>query len=182
MKKFMLLIALSFVMMGNVCGGGGGGGDGDDVQETPAPIISKVELFKILSNGIPFMTDRFCIGDEANMEITASDEDQNMSSIFIDQFLLPDLLNPHLPTSQVSLPPQVAQTMKYWFLENLIVAGPAGDWRVCFWIVDSAGNESLEVCRDALIEDCGQDDNINMPLSMSGNTSIFGVLGDIAGN
>ena len=177
----ILLIVLSFIIMGNTCGGGGGGGGGNDViQETPAPIISKVELFKILSNGIPFMTDRFCIGDEANMEITAFDEDQNMSLIFIDQFLLPDLLNPHLPTSQVELPAQVAQTMKYWFLENIIVAGPAGDWRVCFWIVDSAGNESFEVCRDILIEDCGQ--NQENSLSMSGNTSIFGILGNIAGN
>ena len=129
------------------CGGGGGGGD---VPPTTAPTISSITAFKIV-NGFPIESLSFDIGDMSNIEITASDPDLDMNTVFISQFLLPDLDSPFFPTSEQILPSQSDPNMKYFFIDPIEIVGPAGNWRMCIWIVDKAGNESNEFCVNVVV-------------------------------
>lgn len=144
---FIFLIALSLPFTYGGCNGGGGGDD----SGTP-PSISSVILYKIV-DGTPTETLIFDIGDEYNVNIYASDPDLNMSTLYVSEYLLPDLDTPYYPTGETILPSQVAADMIYFLIENGVVAGPAGDWRVCFLIIDGAGNESNEFCLNIVINE-----------------------------
>jgi len=59
--------------------------------------------------------------------------------------------------------------MVYFFIENTIVDGPAGNWRICFWIVDIAGNESNEFCVNLVINEVAAPAaNLNKSLAPEG--------------
>ena len=136
MFVFILGLVLPFVYGG--CNGGGGGGNDNS---TPAPEITSVALLK---NGQQTLT--FEIGDMYNLAVHAFDTDLDMEKIFIDQFLLPNLDAPYYPTTEFILPSQSEVNMVYFLLEDGQVTGPAGNWRICFLIVDAVGNESNEFC------------------------------------
>ena len=150
-QKFIWIksVAILFaILISFGCGGGGGGGD---VPPTTAPTISSLTAFKIV-NGVPIETLSFDIGDMSNIEITASDPDLDMNTVFISQFLLPELDSPFFPTSEQILPSQSDPNMKYFFIDPIEIVGPAGNWRMCIWIVDKAGNESNQFCINAVVE------------------------------
>lgn len=147
-KTLSLNLIIPFLFFLAACGGGGGG-DGTP-PPTTAPTISSVTLYKVV-NDTPVESLSFDIGDMVNIEIIANDPDLDMSTLYISQFLLPDLDTPYEPISENVLPSQQGADMTYFFIEPIEIGGPAGNWRSCFMIVDGAGNESNEFCVNAVV-------------------------------
>lgn len=151
MFVFILAFTLPFTYGG--CNGGGGGGDNNDnVITGTAPEITSVQLFKVNKYGEITPTLTFSIGDLFNIHVSAFDVDLDMAKMFVDQFLLPNIDAPYYPTIDLFLPMQNEISMIYYLIESTEVQGPAGDWRICFLIVDSAGNESNEFCVNTVIK------------------------------
>ena len=93
----------------------------------------------------------FEIGDEVNFDIFASDPDLDIYSIVITEYQ-------HIGNEWVlvihntdTLPTQQATDYHYYFLGNLIVPGPAGNYKDCLYLIDSEGNESNEICLNTLV-------------------------------
>lgn len=82
--------------------------------------------------------------------------DLNMDALYISQYLYPNFETTHLPISNSILPSQSSADMVYFFIENIEIVGPTGNWRFCFLIVDKSGNESNEFCLNAVIENSYQ--------------------------
>jgi VWFA-related protein len=149
-KNWSLILIIPFLFFLAACGGGGGGGDG--TPSTTAPIISSVTLFKVV-NDTPVESLSFDIGDTVNIEINANDPGLDMTTLYISQFLLPDLDTPFEPISENVLPSQQGADMTYFFIEPVVIDGPAGNWHSCFMIVDGAGNESNEFCVNVVVNE-----------------------------
>lgn len=130
---------------GGCAGGGGGGGN-----QGTTPSISSVLLFKMVA-GAPVETLTFEIGDEFNINVFATDPDLDMHTLYASQYLFPDLNSPYFPIAEFIMPTQTDTNMVYFLITNSEVVGPAGDWRICFYIVDEAGNESDDFCVNAVI-------------------------------
>jgi hypothetical protein len=172
----VVALSLSFSFFGCVPGPGGGsggsGGSGSPVDDNgTAPSILDIKLFKIVDDA-PIESSSFNIGDITNMSMIANDLDLDMNTLFISKFLLPDLDSPFVPTSEIILPTQTYHTIEYYFIEPIDIEGPAGDWQICFLIVDKAGNESNEVCINITIHEAEAATtaiaNLNMSLSSGG--------------
>ena len=146
MKTLSVLMAILFMTS---CGGGGG----SDTPQT-APVIDGVHLVKpdqFSFDDIP--QDYFFIGEKYNVEIRATDPDLDMAALYVNQYLLPNLDSPFYQTVEIVLPTQEGPQMMYFFIEDQTILGPVGDWRVCFMIVDAAGNESEEFCIHVVVAD-----------------------------
>jgi len=147
----VLLLAMSLPFTYGGCGGGGGGGGaGGGGAVGTAPTISDVKFYKIV-DGVPVETLIFDIGDKFNFDLFASDPDLDMDTCYIEEYLLPDIDVPYGPTIELILPTQTAVDMVYFAEEDSTVDGPAGTWRECFWMVDTAGNESNEFCVNVVV-------------------------------
>ena len=146
----LVILSLSFSYVG--CPGGGGGGGGGDDHGT-APTISSIKLFKVVE-GVPIETLIFDTGDLLNWSIIANDPDLDMNTLFISPYLSPDFDFPAEADIELILPSQLDATMDYFFVEPIgITEDLAGNWRLCFWIVDKAGNESNEFCVHIVINE-----------------------------
>ena len=142
MKK----LAIVFVLLIS-CGGGGGGDDGDS---GPPPKINDVRLAKITDSGY-VETLAFEFGDEINMDVWATDPDLNMVELFITEYRNTGIeLIPNGQTRQL-LPDQGDVDMHYYFLEDIVITNPVGNYRECFYIVDKKGNESNDFCINIVV-------------------------------
>ena len=170
MKKlnYARTIGLSIIFIFAIsCSGGGGGGGGDDNSGT-APVIDSVTLFRII-DGVPIERLVFDIGDEINLNIFATDPDMDIDTLFVSQYLFPNTDIPYSPVLEFLLPSQIEPSIRYFLLSNTVIEGPAGDWRICFYVVDEAGNESNDVCLNVLImesDDIAQGNSGNLSLSL----------------
>jgi hypothetical protein len=77
----------------------------------------------------------------------------DMNTLFISSYLLPNLDSPYDPIAEKILPTQAGPTMEYYFVEPIEIEGPAGNWRICFWIVDNVGNESNDFCVNMIVNE-----------------------------
>ena len=151
MKKlnYARTIGLSIIFIFAISCSGGGGGGGDDNSGT-APVIDSVTLFRIIDD-VPIERLVFDIGDEINLNIFATDPDMDIDTLFVSQFLFPNTDIPYSPVLEFLLPSQIEPSIRYFLLSNTVIEGPAGDWRICFYVVDEAGNESNDFCLNVLI-------------------------------
>ena len=145
MKTLSVMLAIMFIA---ACGGGGG----SDTPPQTAPVINELKLIKPDEfNDWPQFS--FSVGEKYNVEIKATDPDLDMTALYVNQYLLPNLDSPFYQTVEIVLPTQEGPQMMYFFIEDQKILGPVGDWRVCFMIVDAAGNESEEFCINVVIND-----------------------------
>jgi len=151
MKKlnYARTIGLSIIFIFAISCSGGGGGGGDDNSGT-APVIDSVTLFRIIDD-VPIERLVFDIGDEINLNIFATDPDMDIDTLFVSQYLFPNTDIPYSPVLEFLLPSQIEPSIRYFLLSNTVIEGPAGDWRICFYVVDEAGNESNDFCLNVLI-------------------------------
>lgn len=136
MKKLIYCFMALFIIIG--CGGSGGGGN-----TGTAPQITNVQLFKNDSEDYT-QTLIFAIGDNANVNIFATDPDLDMNTLYYYEYLGPNFSTPYAGPYEMLLPSQSATDMVYWLIEDIPVTGPTGDWRLTLWITDEKGNESNE--------------------------------------
>ena len=129
--KWLILV---LVFLG--CSGGGGGSNNDRED----PTIEDAAFFK---DGVESVS--FKIGDAVNFAIIAVDGDKDMEDLNVEQYLYPDLQTP-LYNGSLILPDQTDKRMEYFTLSSFLIDGPAGEWRTCFYIVDSEGGESRDFC------------------------------------
>ena len=164
--SFIILIALLLPFTYGGCSGGGGGDDGD---RGTAPEISPVILLKIV-DGVPTQTLSFDVGDIVNISVIATDPDLDMNTLFTTPYLAPDFDSPAEPDIELELPSQTDPTMEYFFNNFIEISEDlVGNWRLCFWIVDNAGNESNEFCVNLIInEAAGLRVNLNKSLAPEG--------------
>lgn len=149
----LVVLSLSFSYVGCDGGGGGGGGAGGGVDPGTAPTILSVKCFKIV-DGVPIESLIFDTDDLFNWNITANDPDLDMDTLFLSTFLGPDYDTPYEPDIEMVLPSQLDPTMEYFFIEPIkLTEIEAGNWRLCIWIVDIAGNESNEFCVNIVVND-----------------------------
>ncbi len=122
-------------------GGGGGGGDGapPPPSET-APTLTNVELFNANDPGT--VTFSFDIGDTANFNVSATDPDLDMTTLYFTEYFPSDSTTPYTGPTPIAMPSQSATDMVYTLIQPTEVTGPAGNWRLDFQIEDSNGNES----------------------------------------
>ena len=142
MKK----LAIVFILLISCSGGGGGGGDDNGTS----PTLNTVTAYKMTDAGW-VESLWFEIGDEVNLDVFASDPDKNIKTIhMVEYYSVGGELVEWQYVDDV-LPTQQGVDYHYYFLENLIVNGPAGDWRECVYLVDSKGNESNEICINTVV-------------------------------
>ena len=145
MRYLTTLVVLVFVIG---CGGGGGGGSKKD--RGTAPMVEETVLYR-MDAGVMVETLVFDVGDFANLDVIATDPDLDMTVMYLTDYLAPDLDVPYGATAESVLPTQMAPTMRYFLLEDVEVLGPAGQWRLCLFIVDGRGNESSDFCLNYVI-------------------------------
>lgn len=132
----LLAIAVCFLI---ACGGGGG--DGVPIQ-VHLPEITHIDLLQEIPKDDGHL---LYIGEKVNINVYASDQDLNMTTMYISEYLLPNLEVPFYFSEHI-LPVQEGPSVVYFFLEDRVIEGPVGDWFVCFIIVDALGNESADYC------------------------------------
>jgi hypothetical protein len=143
MKRLIVLIA---VLIG--CSGGGGGGGDDNGTE---PVLNSVIIYKLTDGGwVESLV--FEIGDEVNVDIIATDPDLDIKTLYYTEYYYNGVEFIESYNNNSLLPTQQEETGYYYFLNNLIVVGPYGSYRTCFFVVDGNGNESRDICLHTLVE------------------------------
>ena len=137
LNKMVWAILFSFICF--ACGSSSSG------PSSAAPRVHGVALFKVDEFGFKTETLSFTIGDLANLEVYATDPDLDMQTLYFEEYWLPNPDEYHL-TGEMILPSQSGPDMTYFLIEPIEITGPAGNYRMCFWIVDKVGNESNEFC------------------------------------
>ena len=129
-----LLISFSlFQIVG--CGGGGGSDNGT------SPRIEDVILYRDVG-GAQVESVEFWIGDQTILEVYSHDPDKDVSQLVIDQFHPADDTVPYYPTGTINLPSQSSSDTIFYNITPIDIIGPAGGWRLEFYLIDSKGNES----------------------------------------
>lgn len=138
MKRFKHTAILLFVIIVfNGCDGGGGSGSDNGSR----PQITDVVIFNV-ENGVETQTRVFSIGDRISFNAYASDADMDMSQLVIEEYYPLDATTPYFPPTELALPTVPQADVYFYPLEPGTISGPAGDWKVDFYIIDKKGNES----------------------------------------
>lgn len=119
---------------------GGGGGDGGP-PPTTAPKINDVRLFQIDEYNYPTQTLSFTKGDAAKFEIYCSDPDCDIVQLVIELWHPANIDNPY-DTAYIDLPTITQPDAVFFPIDPLIIEWPAATWKLVFYLIDSAGNES----------------------------------------
>lgn len=133
-----------------------GVGDGNRNRESgvSSPMVEQVVLYQEVIDGEEVPVVKFYLKDMYDFKVTASDSDMDMYSLYMEQYLLPDTGIPYYPEPmKLLLPTQTAEVVDYMSLDSLTVPGEAGEWRLCFWIVDIQGNESDDFCLTIIVKE-----------------------------
>jgi hypothetical protein len=117
-----------------------GGADGSAGTGT-APRIDKVIMYRLV-NGVQQESLEFWIGDQMTFRIYAYDRDRDISQVVMARYHPVEATVPYHPVTAMPLPSQdEAEVILFpvGYIDNI---GPAGSWRIEFYLIDSTGNES----------------------------------------
>jgi hypothetical protein len=136
MFKFFVVCFLTIIWG---CGGGGsssGGGGGD----TP-PRIDTVMLYRLDTAG-QVASDTFSIGDQLTFALQATDPDLDISQMVVAYYYPAEATSAYFPSVTLPLPSQSSESRLFSPPQPTAVNGPAGQWRVDFYVIDAKGNAS----------------------------------------
>lgn len=137
----MKRLIVCFLLFGLIGCSGGGGGNNDTGT---APRITNVELYRIVDgNEIP--TTAFNVGDWTSFKLWSYDPDKDVSKIIIEYYYPINAETPYYDEPvTVLIPSQPEAEVIVYPNEPLYIDGdgPAGQWRVEFYLVDNQGHES----------------------------------------
>lgn len=141
MKRSLLIYLLSgCALVFALAWSSGSGADGSASTGT-APRIDKVIMYRLV-NGVQQESLEFWIGDQMAFRIYAYDRDRDISHAVMAQYHPVDATVPYYPVTAMPLPSQDEAEVILFPVGHLDNIGPAGSWRIEFYLIDSTGNES----------------------------------------
>lgn len=137
LKLFIIGLCLNLIAYG--CSGGGVSGDIGYI-----PLISDIKMMNVNDSASPFFASTFEVGDLANFNIAAEDDDLNMITLSATIYDQTNLENPFEGPISLELPKQTSQIMTYNLIYPIQITEPAGNYTISFQIKDKKGNISRD--------------------------------------
>jgi hypothetical protein len=126
------IIGLCFVLMAIGCDSGKGHPGVGYV-----PKIKEAQLVNVKE-----ASTSFTYGDEATVNIQASDDNQDLQTLWVTEYYSADSTNPYNGPNPVTLPKQTSQIMAYSLVCPISLSGPPGDYMMDIQLEDASGNKS----------------------------------------
>lgn len=122
--------------------------DGSDNQ-TYAPVINSISLE---ISGYTVYPYEAYVGQNIVPVVTFLDRDKDLRTLYMDYYHESDNFTTPLSTQQAPIPPTNNPQFIYIFWDDSYVAtAPTGFWKIRFYAVDDAGNESNDYELDLLV-------------------------------
>jgi hypothetical protein len=126
----LLIVGVCVILIANGCRGGKAQPGGGFI-----PRITDVQTLNIADT-----SGRFTSDDQLSFTITADDEDLDMKTLFVTEYLNSE--TPYYGPIEIPLPNQISNVMTYSNIGPITISGPSGDYRLDFQIEDARGNIS----------------------------------------
>ena len=109
------------------------------------PIFTDIFMYNVDDPTKPYEATTFGIGDHASFDMDAEDDDLNMKTLWVTEYLVTNETSTVISGPQaVALPDQNGQQIVSWTnIDPITISQPKGNYTLDFYIEDATGNESV---------------------------------------